>query len=545
MTGTHGKDPARDLVYVDQDNGAIVAVYGQIHTALNRKVYSANNGTSLPGTLKRSEGQAANSDNTVNLSYDDVGDTYNAYKQMFNRDSYDNAGATLIASVHYDQNYCNAYWDSTQMVYGDGDPSQGCSNLAESIDVTGHELTHAVTEHESGLNYSGESGGLNEAMSDNFGATVEAWVLGGSNGTLSTDAKVWLIGDTVLPPFLRNMCDPAADGASKDVVDSSTGGVDVHYSSGPQNLAFCLLAKGGMHPRGKTTNNVPGIGMDKAIRIIYKAQTDFLTSTSNYAAMRTAMTQAAVALGYDQATQDAVGCAYAAIKVGTAPTSCGGTPPPPPPPPGGGTLTNNVPVTGISGAKSSQQSWTLAVPAGQATLAFTISGGSGDADMYVKFGSAPTLTSYDCRPYVNGNAETCNITPQAGTYYVMLNGYAAYSGVTLKGSYAAGGGGSGDPYITSGVPQAGLAGATGSNTYFRIAATAGHTLTVKINGGSGDADLYTRFGSRPTTSTYSCRPYLTGNSETCTITNTQAGDYYIMLRGYQTYSGVTLTGTLQ
>ena len=109
---------------------------------------------------------------------------------------------------------------------------------------------------------------------------------------------------------------------------------------------------------------------------------------------------------------------------------------------GGSVLGNGVPVSNISGAASSQQFWTLVVPAGASNLKFTIAGGSGDADMYVRFGSAPTTTSYDCRPYLNGNNETCNIaTAQAGTYHVMLRGYSAYSGVTLTGSYSTGGGG--------------------------------------------------------------------------------------------------------
>jgi hypothetical protein len=188
--------------------------------------------------------------------------------------------------------------------------------------------------------------------------------------------------------------------------------------------------------------------------------------------------------------------------------------------------------------------WTLDVPAGQGTLTFTISGGSGDADMYVKFGSAATQTVYDCRPYLNGNNETCTFTPpQAGKYYVMLRAYTAYSGVTLKGAYTAGGGGGGDPYLTNGTPVTNISGASGTNKYWRIATPAGKTLTLKIMGGTGDADMYTRFGQRPTTSTYTCRPYLNGNNETCTQSNTQAGDYYVMLRGYTTYSGVTLVGS--
>ena len=105
---------------------------------------------------------------------------------------------------------------------------------------------------------------------------------------------------------------------------------------------------------------------------------------------------------------------------------------------GSNVLQNGVPVT-ASGAQGEQKLWTMTVPAGQSALTFTASGGSGDADLYVKFGSAPTKSSYDCRPYTGGNNETCTINNvQAGTYYVMLDGYRAYSGLTLVGSYGGG-----------------------------------------------------------------------------------------------------------
>jgi serine protease len=126
---------------------------------------------------------------------------------------------------------------------------------------------------------------------------------------------------------------------------------------------------------------------------------------------------------------------------------------------GGGTvLANGVAKTGLSGAASSETTYTMVVPAGATGLNFVMSGGTGDADLYVKFGSAPTTTSYDCRPYQSGNNETCTIaTAQAGTYYVKLRGYSAYSGVSLTGSYAAGGGGGG-PFTNTtdyNIPDAG------------------------------------------------------------------------------------------
>ena len=118
-----------------------------------------------------------------------------------------------------------------------------------------------------------------------------------------------------------------------------------------------------------------------------------------------------------------------------------GTEPPPPPPPEDDALADGVPVSGISGASGSTRYWTMEVPAGASNLSFAISGGSGDADLYVNYGSQPTTSSYDCRPYRSGNSETCNMAATAGTWHVMLRGYTSYSGVSLVGNYDAGGGG--------------------------------------------------------------------------------------------------------
>ena len=204
---------------------------------------------------------------------------------------------------------------------------------------------------------------------------------------------------------------------------------------------------------------------------------------------------------------------------------------------GGSVLSNGVPVT-VSGATGSQTNFTIAVPSGQASLVVTISGGTGDADLYVKSGSAPTLTTYDCRPYVNGNSETCTFSnPAATTWYIMLNGYAAYSNVSLKATYAT----DTTTALSNNVPVSGLGGATGSQTFFKITVPAGQSsLVVQTSGGTGDCDLYVKKGAKPTTSTYDCRPYLNGNAEKCTFSAPAAADYYIMLRGYAAYSGLSL-----
>jgi vibriolysin len=430
VTGQRGEEPVRDAVYVDTASGKVVADYPQYQFAKSRKIYSAGNGSTLPGTLKRSEGQPATADSDVNAAYDNTGLTYDAYFNFWGRDSFNNAGGALISSVHFMSNYCNAFWNGSQMVYGDGSGT-GCLPLARSLDVTAHELTHGVTANESGLVSSGETGGINESISDIFGAFTEAWFDGGKNGALVTSAGTWLVGEDVITPVIRNMCDPAADGSSADFWSSTIGNLGVYPASGVGNLAFCLLSKGGTHPRGKSTLNVPGIGMDKAIRILYKAQVDILTSTAKYAAVRTAMEQATTALGYDQATKDAVSCAWAAVNVGTAPTSCGASQPPPTDP----ALTSGAPVTAISGAANSQRFWQLAVPAGKVSVTFSLSGGTGDADLYVRAGAKPTLSTWECRPFLTGNAETCTVNnPAATTYWVMLHGFAAYSGATLVGT---------------------------------------------------------------------------------------------------------------
>lgn len=214
---------------------------------------------------------------------------------------------------------------------------------------------------------------------------------------------------------------------------------------------------------------------------------------------------------------------------------------------GGGddVLENGVAKSNLSGASGGELRFTMNVPAGASGLSFAMSGGSGDADLYVKFGSAPTTSSYDCRPYKNGNSETCNIsTAQAGTYHVMIRGYSSFSGVSLIGSYSEGGSNPPDPNeLQDGVAKIGLSGASGSTQYYTMQVPSGaSSLSFSMSGGTGDADMYVRFGSQPTTSSYDCRPYKNGNNETCSFSSPQAGTWHVMIRGYSSFSGVSLTG---
>jgi len=160
----------------------------------------------------------------------------------------------------------------------------------------------------------------------------------------------------------------------------------------------------------------------------------------------------------------------------------GGGDPGDPGDPDGGTLQKGVPVNGLSASSGNELVYTFVVPAGATGLSFTMSGGSGDGDLYVKRGSAPTDSSYDCRPYRSGNAETCSFaTPTAGTYYVRIKAYSGFSNVSLVADYTAGGGDGGGGVQTY----------TNSNDY-AIHDRSYTTSWVNVSGRSGNAPASTR-----------------------------------------------------
>lgn len=224
----------------------------------------------------------------------------------------------------------------------------------------------------------------------------------------------------------------------------------------------------------------------------------------------------------------------------------GGSTPPPSSPPSGNALENGVTLAGLGASSGDSLGYQMTVPAGATNLSFAINGGSGDADLYVRFGSAPTTSSYDCRPYKNGNSETCDFaSPQAGTWYVMLRAYATFSNVSLVGSYTP----SAPPpppsgnTLSKGVAVTGLSASSGNALDYTMDVPSGASdLSFAISGGSGDADLYVRFGSAPTSSSYDCRPYLNGNAETCSFASPQAGTWHVMVRAYSSFSGLSLVG---
>ncbi|WP_336116140.1 M4 family metallopeptidase [Streptomyces sp. PTD9-10] len=249
-------------------------------------------------------------------------ETWDFYKNTFGRSGIKNNGVGAYSRVHYGSSYVNAFWDDDCfcMTYGDGE-----SNLdpLTSLDVAGHEMSHGVTANTAGLDYSGESGGLNEATSDIFGTGVEFYANNASDpGDYLIGEKIDINGDGTP---LRYMDKPSKDGGSADSWSSSVGNLDVHYSSGVANHFFYLLSEGsgaktinGVSYNSPTSNGstVTGIGRAKALQIWYKALTTYFTSTTNYKAARAGTLSAAAALYGSTSTEyKAVAAAWSAVNV--------------------------------------------------------------------------------------------------------------------------------------------------------------------------------------------------------------------------------------
>ncbi|MET9113865.1 M4 family metallopeptidase [Streptomyces longwoodensis] len=303
----------------------------------NHKTYNLNRGTSGTGTLFSGpddvwgNGSASNAETAGADAHYGAALTWDYYKNVHGRSGIRGDGVGAYSRVHYGNNYVNAFWSDSCfcMTYGDG---SGNTHPLTAIDVAGHEMTHGVTSNTAGLNYSGESGGLNEATSDIFGTSVEFYANNAS------DVGDYLIGEKIdingngTP--LRYMDKPSKDGASKDSWYSGIGSVDVHYSSGPANHFFYLLSEGsgakvinGVSYNSPTSDGLPvtGIGRAKAEKIWFRALSTKFTSTTNYAGARTGTLAAAGELyGTSSAEYKAVQDAWAAVAVGARSGGGGG-----------------------------------------------------------------------------------------------------------------------------------------------------------------------------------------------------------------------------
>jgi Zn-dependent metalloprotease len=260
---------------------------------LRRALYDAEQGFELPGRIVRREAEDPTGDLAVDEAFDALGSTWNYFSKVHARDSIDGKGLPLDASVHYRRAYNNAFWNGRQMVFGDGD-GRIFGRFTQSLDVIGHELTHGVTQYEAGLEYQGQSGALNEHMSDVFGSMVKQYTLG------QTAKKAdWLIGEGLWAPgvkgkALRSMKapgtayddprigkdpQPAHMDGYVDTVDDNGG---VHLNSGIPNHAFYLAAIG-----------FGGKAWEKAGKVWYRALTGMLRRDADFMVAASATVEAA------------------------------------------------------------------------------------------------------------------------------------------------------------------------------------------------------------------------------------------------------------
>jgi len=297
-----------------------------------RIVYDAKNGSQLPGTPARNEGDPATGDTAVDEAYDGSGVTFDLYSDIYSRNSIDNNGMRLDSTVHYQKGYDNAFWNGQQMVYGDGDEdlpeAQRLFNrFTAALDVIGHELTHGVTQFEAGLVYWDQSGALNESMSDVFGSLVKQY-----QRQETADQANWIIGEGLFTSNvngvgIRSMKAPGTayddpvlgkdpqPGHMDDYVKTIEDNGGVHINSGIPNHAFYV-----------TSIELGGNAWEKAGKIWYKTLTEKLTQRATFQEAADLTYQAAGELyGTGSLEQIAVRKGWSEVGIsigGDAPTGC-------------------------------------------------------------------------------------------------------------------------------------------------------------------------------------------------------------------------------
>ncbi len=298
-------------------SGPVVRSGAQPPGPPDRVVSDAAGSTVLPGSPVRVEGAAPVADVSVNEAYDGLGSTHALYAEVYGRDGIDGVGGRLLASVHYGQDYDNAFWDGGQMVFGDGD-GRVFGRFTDVLSVIGHELTHGVTQASAALDYQGQSGALNESVSDVFGALVEQRVRGQDAAHAS-----WLIGEGLFVPGIRGVAlrsmkapgtafdDPALGkdpqpATMAGYVQTSDDNGGVHLNSGIPNHAFYLAAVA-----------IGGPAWELAGRVWYRTLTGGgLVPSSDFAAFAAVTMSAASDLaGAGSAAHQAVGAAWTDVGV--------------------------------------------------------------------------------------------------------------------------------------------------------------------------------------------------------------------------------------
>jgi Zn-dependent metalloprotease len=283
-------------------------------------VYDADHAQQLPGQRVRGEGDRPSADVAVNEAFDGLTDTWNFFWSVYGRNSIDDEGMPLDATVHFGNHYNNAFWNSQQMVFGDGD-GRLFNRFTIALDIIGHELGHGVTEDEAGLAYLFQPGALNESMSDVFGSLVKQ-----SRRNQTADAADWLIGEGLLAPgvhgvALRSMKAPGSayddpvlgkdpqPAHMKDFVRTYEDNGGVHINSGIPNHAFYLAAA-----------RLGGHAWEKAGRIWYETLRDARLRTNSgfkrFAALSVA--NAGRLFGVPSVEQAAVASAWQDVGISVA-----------------------------------------------------------------------------------------------------------------------------------------------------------------------------------------------------------------------------------
>jgi bacillolysin len=310
-------------VFVDAGSGKLISAYDDLETAIDRAIYDNNNNPfcnegvapdcELPGTLVRSEGEAAVGDQDTDAAYEHAETVYDFYDAL-GRDSINGVGGEIRSTVHFGEEYPNAFWcgegcitffGSTvaQIAYGDGDGTN-FGPLARDLDVVAHELTHGVTESTANLVYEGQPGALNESYSDVMAAMMDTgdWTIGEQSWTPGVS------GDA-----LRDMADPNAEGQPalmSQYVHTVYDNGGVHINSGISNHAAYLLAEDPDY----------GIGRAKTQAVYFRALSMYLTSSADFVANLNALLQSAADLyGAGSAERAAVAKAHAAVGITNRP----------------------------------------------------------------------------------------------------------------------------------------------------------------------------------------------------------------------------------
>jgi vibriolysin len=421
-------------IYADASSGELILRENQMYDALNREIYNYGSQNPKekpinPGTLIFKEGwNLAGADDATKSIYPKLATTYNYLKNRFNRNSFDNQGTKMKASVHSKILSSLAFWNGEHKAAFFADTTPGHDSPTKALDTVAHEFGHGVTISSATLIVNCESAMLGEAFSDIMGACVEAYAKSYSGGANFNDPdhfKVWSIGEdwwTLNNPNmpLRSLRDPqSCNDADNTYVDyypdididpNSTNKTNKYEGSAVASLAFYLLAEGGTHPNNTTNGQVYGLGIPKAEQIFYRALTVYLTPFANYSDVRQCTYQAACDLYGSKSFEQA--------QV----WSCWGTVGVPFISPPVALEINNGQRIDPSLDKPGWQYFMLKIPAKQGKLEVAAWGGFGDADLYVKRGIAPTLTNYDQTSEGPGITKTIRVNnPLAGLWYIAVH----------------------------------------------------------------------------------------------------------------------------